>query len=149
MKKIFLIGILLISLIPSSISFANESTKTITVIVTEKVPGADCKEKKSSTGNNTTWSSSIQTRKYECTVKKWFTSFQLIMAEIIRWFVFIVMLVWVLAIVWLGIAWTWAGGDDAKTKTNLKKWAINIAIGLAILFFFRYILTLIAPWIYQ
>jgi hypothetical protein len=37
-------------------------------------------------------------------------------AEIIRWFVFIVMLLGVLGIVGLGIAWAWAGGDDVKAK---------------------------------
>jgi len=59
------------------------------------------------------------------------------------------MLLGVLGIVGLGIAWAWAGGDDVKVKSNLKKWGINIAIGLVILFFFRYILTIIAPWIYN
>jgi hypothetical protein len=55
----------------------------------------------------------------------------------------------VLAVVGLGIAWAWAGGDDAKMKTKLKTWGMNIVVGLTILFLFRYILGFLAPWIYK
>jgi ABC-type uncharacterized transport system permease subunit len=61
----------------------------------------------------------------------------------------IVLLLGVLAVVSLGIAWSFAGGDDIKAKSTLKKWAINIIIGLIILFFFTYILQFLAPWVYQ
>ncbi len=146
-KTIFILLVFIAWLCSCNSVFSTETTrKEKTVIVTEKVPWVKCEEYKDGSNKTGSW---VQNRKYECTVGEGFTAFQWIMAEIIRWFVFVVMLIWVLAIVGLGIAWTWAGGDDAKTKTNLKKWAINIAIGLAILFFFRYILTLIAPWIYQ
>jgi hypothetical protein len=89
------------------------------------------------------------TRKYKCTVTPGLSWFQTIFAEIVRTVVFIVMLLGVLAIVGLGIAWAWAGGEDIKMKSTLKSWGINILIGLAILFLFRYILTFIAPWIYK
>lgn len=59
------------------------------------------------------------------------------------------MLLGVLAVVGLGIAWAWAGGDDVKMKSSLKHWAINVLIGLTILFLFRYILAFLAPWIYK
>jgi ABC-type uncharacterized transport system permease subunit len=59
------------------------------------------------------------------------------------------MLLGVLSLVGLGIAWSLAGGDDAKAKSSLKKWAVNILVGMIILFFFRYILQFLAPWIYQ
>jgi ABC-type uncharacterized transport system permease subunit len=61
----------------------------------------------------------------------------------------IVLLLGVLAVVGLGIAWSFAGGDDIKAKSTLKKWAVNIIIGLIILFFFTYILRFLAPWVYQ
>jgi hypothetical protein len=59
------------------------------------------------------------------------------------------MLLGVLGIVGLGIAWSFAGGDDVKMKSNLKTWGINILVGLIILFLFRYILQFLAPWIYN
>lgn len=59
------------------------------------------------------------------------------------------MLLGVLAIVGLGIAWAWAGGEDVKMKSNLKHWGINVLVGLTILFLFRYILTFLAPWIFN
>jgi hypothetical protein len=61
----------------------------------------------------------------------------------------IVLLLGVLSVVGLGIAWSFAWGDDVKAKSSLKKWAINIIIGLVILFMFRYILLFLAPWVYQ
>jgi len=62
----------------------------------------------------------VQDRVYQCIVDPWFWNFQKIFAQIIRWFIFIVMLLGVLGIVWLGIAWAWAGWDDVKAKWNLK-----------------------------
>jgi hypothetical protein len=173
MKKIIIIFALILSIwCDISISHAegkpwdNTVTNAWTsksVIVTEMVPWASCQcwysnavgdsgEKAwqwMNEWNNACKETPIQERKYRCTVEPWFWSFQKMFAQIIRWFIFIVMLLGVLGIVWLGIAWAWAGGDDVKAKWNLKKWGINIAIGLVILFFFRYILTIIAPWIYN
>ncbi len=169
MKKIIIIFALILSIwCDISISHAEgkpwDNTVTNawtskTVIVTELVPWADCIcgtkwtewKFESNWKVNESCSSNIdvQKRVYQCTVQSWFWSFQKMFAQIIRWFIFIVMLLGVLGIVWLGIAWAWAGGDDVKAKWNLKKWGINIAIGLVILFFFRYILTIIAPWIYN
>lgn len=58
------------------------------------------------------------------------------------------MLLGVLGIVGLGIAWMFAGGDDIKMKASLKKWGVNVLIGLTLLFMFGSILKFIAPWIY-
>lgn len=59
------------------------------------------------------------------------------------------MLLGVLAIVGLGIGYAvFSGGDEEKTKM-VKGYAMNLIIGLTILFFFRYILQWLAPWIYQ
>jgi hypothetical protein len=60
-----------------------------------------------------------------------------------------VLLLGVLAVVWLGIAWSFAGAEDVKAKSTLKTWAINIIIGLVILFLFRQILVFLAPWVYK
>ncbi len=121
----------------------NGSTTTTTVIVTEKVPGVKCDPI-----DGTNAETPVEKRKYACTVKSGLAGFQWMLAAIVRWFVYLVLLFWVLAIVWLGIAWSMAGGDDAKAKTALKKWAINILVGMIILFFFRYILQFLAPWVF-
>jgi hypothetical protein len=54
--------------------------------------------------------------------------FQEVFAKIIRYVINIVLLLGVLAVVGLGIAWSFAGGDDVKAKSTLKTWAINIVI---------------------
>lgn len=152
MKKILLTFILSLSLF-LSMGLVNAQT----VIVTEKVPGADCvciqgvdagwKIQYDATDLACRWA--VTVRKYECTIETGLAGFQNMFATIIRWLVNIVMLAGVLAIVWLGIAWSLAGGDDAKAKSELKKWWMNILIGMIILFFFRYILQFLAPWIYK
>ena len=91
----------------------------------------------------------ITERKYKCTINPWLWNFQAMFADIIRYLINIVLLLWVLAIAWLGVAWAWAAGDDAKAKSALKKWWVNIVAWLIILFLFQYILHFIAPWIYQ
>lgn len=60
----------------------------------------------------------------------------------------IAILLGVLVIAAFGIAWSVAGNDDAEYKRKLKEWCFNICIGLAILFFFSFILRFIAPWIF-
>lgn len=143
---------------------ADKSNWDITIYTSEMIPGADCSceqwgemwawgmwpptESVSSAGA-CPLSVPIEKRKYKCTVQPWLWSFQTMFATIIKYFVNIVLLIWVLAIVGLGIAWSWAGGDDAKAKSALKKWGMNIVIGLAILFLFQYILRFLAPWIYE
>lgn len=44
------------------------------------------------------------------------------------------------------MAW---GGDSEEYTKKAKSWAVNIIIGLVMLFTFRYILGLLAPWIYN
>jgi hypothetical protein len=126
--------------------------ETNTVYVTEKVPWGNC-----TCGSLVQWTFipddnkcwTITTRLYQCTVTPGMDSFKRLIAQFVWYFVRIVLLLAVLAIVGLGIAWAWAGWDDAKAKTKLKGWAMNIAVGLAILFFFQYILKFLAPWIFQ
>ena len=59
--------------------------------------------------------------------------------EITKWFIYITMLVGVLALVGAGILWAWGSESEEYTK-KAKGWSVNIIIGLAILFTFRYIL---------
>ncbi len=123
----------------------------IKIFTTELIPGAKCV----CVATSTRWTEGeactgpVEKRRYECTVQPWLGSFQTMFASIIRYLINIVLLLWVLAIAWLGVAWTWAGWDDAKMKSALKKWWVNIVVGLIILFLFRYILGFLAPWIYQ
>lgn len=161
MKKILLFILVALSIYPSmSTVFATTTPRT--VIVTEMVPGAECKCIAEGAADNVPadgvwpvlpgkWEAAcatVEKRKYECTIQPGLEWFQNMFATIIRWLINIVLLIGVLAIVWLGIAWSLAGGDDAKAKSELKKWAINILVGLIILFFFQYILKFLAPWIY-
>jgi Type IV secretion system pilin len=68
--------------------------------------------------------------------------------EITKWVVYIVMLLWVFAIVGAGVMWSWGSDSEEYTK-KAKWWVTNILIGLVILFTFRYILGFLAPWIFQ
>ncbi len=135
-------------------SEASESgDSSITVFVTEMIPWAKCECVSMTPWNNPSARiidcGDITTRKYQCTLEPWLSSFQKMFAGIIRYLIYIVLLLWVLALASLGVAWGWAGGDDVKMKTNLKKWWINIFAWLIILFLFQYILRFIAPWVYQ
>ena len=121
-----------------------QNDNKLTIITSEAVPWADCSCK--DTVNQCTV---VTTRKYECTANKWMLGFQEVFAKIIRYVINIVLLLGVLAVVGLGIAWSFAWGDDVKAKSTLKTWAINIVIWLLILFMFRYILLFLAPWIYR
>ncbi len=165
MQKIFLVFLWV--LVPYTIFvewlFAGETPQTPSpvtkIYTTEPVPGGNCvcaievtwSDGKTSIETDPTGKkcANITSRKYECTVQPWLSGFQSVIASLIRWIVYIVMLLGVLWIVGLGIAWSFAGGDDVKMKTNLKSWGINIFIGLTILFLFRYILQFLAPWIYK
>ena len=123
----------------------------LTIITSEKVPGASCI---CYINNQAGWSecpigTKVENRKYQCTTNTWMLGFQEVFAKIIRYIINIVLLLWVLAVVGLGIAWSFAGGDDVKAKSTLKTWAINIVVWLFILFMFRYILLFLAPWIYR
>lgn len=116
----------------------------IITITSEKVPGASCE-------CIAEWGCYVDVakRKYECTSGKGLSGFQRTFAEIIRYAINIVLLLGVLAVAGLGIAWSFAGGDDIKMKSTLKKWAINIIVWLIILFMFGYILRFLAPWVYE
>lgn len=155
MRKLLITSFLITSCLISSLYAAGDVVK---VIVTEKIPGADCTcvadgaSMHESDGTQTwLWEAAcgdLNTRKYECSVKKWLWSFQEMIATVVRWFVNIVTLLGVLAIVGAGIMMMFGSDSEEYTK-KAKWWAKNIVIGLVLLFTFRYILQLLAPWIYQ
>jgi hypothetical protein len=130
---------------------SDSAAKKVVTVVSEKVPGATCV---CYIGGNAWWpecppGTKISERKYQCTTDAGMTGFQKVFAQMIRFVINIVMLLGVLAVVGLGIAWSFAGWDDMKMKSTLKTWAINLVIGFIILFMFRYILLFLAPWIYK
>ncbi len=122
----------------------DESTTT-TVIVTEEIPGASC----TCIDQSDTTCKTLETRKYKCEVVKWLSGFQQIFASIIKYFIYITMLTGVVAVVGLGIAWAIYGSAEEHFAKTLKWYAINLIIGLTILFLFSYILRFLAPWIYS
>ncbi len=131
----------------------NTPKKDSMVIVTEIIPGADCRCDVDWDPNYAQkWACTSKTpvpeRKYRCYIPPGFSSFQMILAEIIRYVVYTSMLLGVLALTVMGILWSIAGADEPKVKA-MKGWFINIIIGLTILFFFRIILSFLAPWIFQ
>ncbi len=153
MKKIILIIVLVLAHSFLGIAFAADASTETTVILTEEIPWGNCRcievvrwNNRSADTNGSC--SDPATRKYSCTVKTGLAGFEATFAAIVKYVVYIVMLLGVLGIVGLGIAWMFAGGDDIKMKASLKKWGVNVLIGLTLLFMFGSILKFIAPWIY-
>lgn len=138
-------------------------SKAIQIFTSEKIPGAECTcaiewwamaadgmwpPTPGNKWDTCVWAP-VAERKYVCTVIPGLGNFQKMFWSIIKYLINIVLLLGVLAIVGLGIAWSFAGWDDVKAKWSLKKWWVNIIVGLIILFMFQYILKFLAPWIYQ
>ena len=121
---------------------AAQAASKSTVYVTEKIPGANCVPAE--------WSveSDITKRKYKCTIEAGFWSFQRSIQGITGWFTQIALILSVLVVVLLGIAWAIWGSSEEKVKF-LKWWTINILIGIVTLFFFQYILVMLAPWVFK
>lgn len=147
----FLVGLTFFSSWSVSVVFWEDASSwngsgswELKVFTTEQVPGVLC----TCVDRTDPTCSSINTRKYECTVDKWLTAFQILIREILRWFIYIVMLIGVLAIVLVGIFMAWWSDSEEYTK-KAKWWAWNIVVWLVILFMFRYILWALAPWIFQ
>lgn len=135
----------------ASSSSSNAGPAPVKVMVTEMIPWAtcDCDPIKWSPSSGACPSSvKAEERRYSCTVAKWLGGFQDMFREIVKWVVYTIMLLWVLAISWAGILWMWWSDSEEYTK-KAKGWVMNIIIGLLILFTFRYILGFLAPWIFQ
>jgi len=115
-------------------SETSSTWESITIKVTEKIPGAWCSNIKDS-----------KTNLYKCTISPWFDTIELMMWQIVKWFTAITALAWVLFIVvnWilLSIWWDW--------KDEIKKRIIKTLSWLVLLLLSWVILSIIAPWVYR
>lgn len=110
-----------------------------TVVVSEKIPWADC-----------TWDDNqpIESRKFKCTVKPWFGSVMQMFAGLVKYTTFLAALVGVLMIAVAGIRLSISGiesGEKAKAKEMIEK----VIFSLILLFLIWFILNSVAPWVYN
>lgn len=130
-----------------------QSSQPVTLYVTEMIPWATCWCNIGGVRQGSAWEVcsndiKVEERRYECSVDKWMWAFQSMIGSITKWFIYLTMLFWVLALVWAWILWAWGSESEEYTK-KAKGWAVNIIIGLGLLFTFRYILWFLAPWIFM
>jgi len=99
----------------------------------ENSAGVSC-----STGDN--W-------KHYCNVPKWTSWFQVVMAWIIKYTIFITSLAWVLFIVinWILYSMSWM---NDSFKTEAKDRIVKTLIWIIILLMSWVILNILAPWVY-
>lgn len=130
----------------NSTSNSTSSSDWIKIIVTEKVPWANCHkiDEKWEPWVAKEW----ETQLYECLVAKWFTSVTIMLWKMIKYFTFIAWLWWVLFIIINGILYSMWWSDQSMSDEAKKRivWTLK---WLAILFLSWVILNLIAPWIYK
>ena len=121
-------------------TYAAGSWSWITVIVSEKIPGAWCEDWDKDKNNIVI--------NYKCTIKPWFWTVIIMLWNIIKYFTFIAALGWVLFIVvnWILYSMWWA---DPSLKDEAKKRIVWTLVWLILLFLSWVILNLIAPWIYK
>ena len=113
------------------------SWDAITVKVTEKIPWAGCVLDTESSK----WDSKI----YKCTIQPWFSTIQIMIGQIVKWFTAIAALAWVLFIVINGIMLSMNGGEKEKIKGRITQsitWLILLLLSWLIL-------SVIAPWVYR
>lgn len=140
MKNILIKILLIISLFSFGvIQHTYAASWTISVRVTEKIPGASCGKDEPVADKNWVYT-------YE--VKKWFGSVQCVMGWIIKWFTFIAALGGVLFIVINGILYS-MGGMDQGMKDEAKKRIIGTLGWLVLLFLSSTFLNIVAPWIFN
>lgn len=144
-KKILIIAMLLTAIFWLNINntFANSWTtdeKVTIVIVSEKVPWADCNESITNDDGEIIW--------WKCEVWQWASTIVWMLWDIIRYFTYLAWLVWVLFIVYNGILYS-MGWADQSLKEESKKRIIWTLIWLILLFLSGPILQLVAPWIYK
>ena len=143
MKNILIKLLLVFSIL--SFSWINNIWSTyavewVTVIVTEKIPGANCEKE---------WTvQDWETQMYKCTIQKWFWSIMAMMWKIIKYFTYIAALGWVLFIILNGIMYS-MGWAEPSLKDESKKRILWTLTWLVLLFLSWVILNLIAPWIYK
>lgn len=149
MKKIILLSIFIITSLWFTNTFADDTTKTINVQVTEKMPWmSSCKK----TDWGWTWSLTSDEVKawktYTCEIQPGFGSVQLMLSGMIKYFTFIAGIAGVLFLVINGIMYSMWGMDPGM-KDEAKKRISKTLVGLIVLFCSGIILNLVAPWIYK
>lgn len=117
-----------------------EEESGIVIVVTEKVPWANCTPK----DKDKDW----VILNYKCNVAKWFWSVTIMLWNIIKYFTYLAALAWVLYIIINGIMYSmwWI---DQWMKDEAKKRISWTLIWLLLLFISWVVLNLIAPWIYK
>jgi len=138
MKKILVTILLILSSIISlgwfSVVSAADDSRTTTVITTEKVPWIDCTTEKA-------WD--VETRRYKCTVKPWFESFMDVLKWLVKYFLFIAVLVVVFM-----LALSWVRMSIAGKNEAAKKQFMHLIEAILVIFLMGFILNTIAPWVY-
>lgn len=155
MKKILIILTLLFTWF-SNVSYVNANW--VDVIVTEKIPWANCTIIQWTGWNFDTWKDANWKQNheydfekptlYKCKVEKWWKSVIKMLWWIIKYFTFIVSLVWVLFIVINGILYSMSWLDEWLKKEAKERITLTLT-WLLILLLSWAILQLIAPWIYK
>ena len=147
MKKIIKTLLFLTILTSPLISLAADSSSTsqapIEVIVTEKVPWADCVIMSWSTSD-----SEYENPRRKCYVQPWMTSVTSMLWEMLRYFTAIWTLAWVMYIVinWIMLSMSWI---DSWAKDKAKKWIKAWLTWLVLLLLSSTILQALFPWIYK
>ncbi len=149
MKSIIIKLILLLTLF--SFQFNNsfaawETNSGIKVIVTEKVPWANCStiDKDGKPWTAPEW----ETQMYECTIEKWFTSVTKMLWKMILFFTYFAALAWVLFIIinWIMYSMWWFDQGMSEEAKKRIQWTL---IWFVILLLSWVILNLVAPWVYK
>jgi len=96
---------------------------------------------------NWSWVSCTKKEPYSCSIPKGTTWFQVVMAWIIKFFVFIASLAWVLFIVLNWIMYSMAWLNDSF-KTEAKDRITKTLIWVILLLMSWVILNILAPWVY-
>lgn len=119
---------------------ASGAGEPVTVIVSEKVPGADCVAVEGS-GNGVT------TKRYRCTVQGGFGTVQKMLGGLIKYATFLTALLGILMVVFSGLQYATSAGDT-KQQTAAVSRITKLVGGLILLMLMAFILNTVAPWIY-
>ncbi|MDP2090919.1 MAG: hypothetical protein Q8K30_04980 [Candidatus Gracilibacteria bacterium] len=139
-KILILIGIIGLINVNFIYNTYAEEESGIVIVVTEKVPGANCTPKDKDKDG--------VILNYKCNVAKGFGSVTIMLGNIIKYFTYLAALAGVLYIIINGIMYS-MGGIDQGMKDEAKKRISGTLIGLLLLFISGVVLNLIAPWIYK
>jgi hypothetical protein len=134
-KKVLLLFILLISFFSINNTYAEWTIEVkISTNFSSVLPWVCA-------GKNEDWD-------YICTVPKWVSWFEIVVAWLIKYITFIAWLAWVLFIVvnWILYSMWWA---DDSLKTESKKRIIQTLTWLILLLLSWVILHIVAPWVYS